>query len=268
MALFCRNCGAKVSDGWKFCSHCGEKLNNEGIFEPKRSGMDLAADAALERLRGETRSGHLLLKATEDNLGAHLFDSVHSTTWFIFDDGSYAEIEERAAGEYPKDFSERYNILSKDKMAEIKSLIAADWGRTYREAWDGTGWQFDAFHPDGSLLKTSGCGYIYGNLCLEKLASCMPRLILPSLKELQKFEAAYASSENNKQQLQQSTVCGCFYCQKIYKPVEITDWIADDGQAATSTAVCPYCGKDSVIGESSEYSITEDFLRGMNSLFF
>ena len=175
MARFCRDCGAAVFEGWKFCGYCGAKLNNEIISEPKKSGMDLAANAALEKLRGETRSGYLLLKATEYNWGVHLFDSVHSTTWFIFDDGSYAEIEERAAGEYPKDFSERYDILPEDKMAEIKSLTAADWGRTHHDAVDGTGWQFDAFHPDGSLLKTSGCGYIYGNLCLEVLAKYMPR---------------------------------------------------------------------------------------------
>lgn len=75
---------------------------------------------------------------------------------------------------------------------------------------------------------------------------------------------AHKNSINNKKSLQNDTVCGCFYCLKIYSPKEITEWIQDtDG-----TALCPYCGIDSVIGEGSGYPITEEFLKQMNKRWF
>lgn len=75
---------------------------------------------------------------------------------------------------------------------------------------------------------------------------------------------AHAFSSNHKEQLLKDTKCGCFYCLTIFNPREISFWIADkDG-----TATCPYCGIDSVIGESSGYPITEDFLDKMKSYWF
>jgi len=59
--------------------------------------------------------------------------------------------------------------------------------------------------------------------------------------------------------------CGCFYCIKIFQPSEISDWIQDKED---KTAVCPYCGIDSVIGDSSGYPITKDFLSKMNQYWF
>ena len=52
---------------------------------------------------------------------------------------------------------------------------------------------------------------------------------------------------------------------KIFTPQEITDWIEDKSGI---TALCPSCGIDSVIGESSGFPITEEFMREMNSYWF
>ena len=70
---------------------------------------------------------------------------------------------------------------------------------------------------------------------------------------------AHRFSANHKEALQKDSLCGCFYCLKIFHPSEIEDWIEDK----SGTAQCPYCGIDSVIGESSGYPITESFLRKM-----
>lgn len=51
----------------------------------------------------------------------------------------------------------------------------------------------------------------------------------------------------NKQELEKADKCGCFYCNKIYTPKEIVNW-TDNQQ----TAVCPYCGVDSVIANPNE----------------
>ena len=76
--------------------------------------------------------------------------------------------------------------------------------------------------------------------------------------------AAHKFCTNNKEDLLKDRSCGCFYCMEIFKPTEITDWILD----TKGTAVCPYCGVDSVIGESSGYPITKEFLKEMNDYWF
>ena len=79
-----------------------------------------------------------------------------------------------------------------------------------------------------------------------------------------KLIAAHEFCTNNKTSLKRDKKCGCFHCMKIYDPIEIKDWITD----ADGTAICPYCGIDSVLGESSGYPITEDFLSEMNDYWF
>ena len=76
--------------------------------------------------------------------------------------------------------------------------------------------------------------------------------------------AAHAFCSNNKPMLEKDTKCGCFYCLEIFNPAEISEWIID----SKGTAVCPYCGIDSVIGESSNYPITQEFLQAMKEYWF
>lgn len=78
------------------------------------------------------------------------------------------------------------------------------------------------------------------------------------------YISAHKFSSNHKQQLLSDKKCGCFYCLKIFDPKEITNWIEDED----GTAICPYCGIDSVIGESSGYPITEEFLAKMQKHWF
>ena len=46
--------------------------------------------------------------------------------------------------------------------------------------------------------------------------------------------------------------CSCFYCGKRFNPKEIKEW-TDEGQ----TALCPYCGVDSVIPNPTEENLKE-----------
>ncbi len=76
---------------------------------------------------------------------------------------------------------------------------------------------------------------------------------------------AHKFSSNHQTALMRDKICGCFHCLKIFPPFEITDWIQDKQD---KTALCPYCGIDSLIGDSSGYSITKDFLSKMNQYWF
>lgn len=77
---------------------------------------------------------------------------------------------------------------------------------------------------------------------------------------------AHEFSSHHREQLQHDKVCGCFYCLSIFSPEEIRVWLKEkDGR---ETAMCPYCFVDSVIGESSGYPITKEFLLKMRRIWF
>ena len=71
---------------------------------------------------------------------------------------------------------------------------------------------------------------------------------------------------NNYPKIKEDEICGCVYCLNIFKPSEIFDFtIEPDGG---HTALCPYCDIDSVIGDSSGFPITKEFLKKMNEYWF
>lgn len=78
------------------------------------------------------------------------------------------------------------------------------------------------------------------------------------------YVAAHEFSIYNKDQIVSSTKCGCFCCLKIFSPSKITEWTDPDDD----TALCPYCGIDSVIGDASGYEITETFMKKMYDHWF
>ena len=75
--------------------------------------------------------------------------------------------------------------------------------------------------------------------------------------------AAHKFCTGNKEQLMSDRVCGCFYCLSIYDPKEIHAWI-DNG----TTGLCPHCGVDAILSESSGYPITKEFLQKMQRHWF
>ena len=80
---------------------------------------------------------------------------------------------------------------------------------------------------------------------------------------------AHPFSNNHMEALKRDSVCGCFYCGSIFHPSEIEDWIvADNPCDKDGTAQCPHCGIDAVIGESSGFPITEQFLKKMHDYWF
>lgn len=90
---------------------------------------------------------------------------------------------------------------------------------------------------------------------------------------MEDYIEAHKYSNNHMEQLKKDKVCGCFYCMTIFSPEEINFWLIADKDADTDadklgTAVCPYCSIDSVIGESSGYPITKDFLKKMYDHWF
>lgn len=84
----------------------------------------------------------------------------------------------------------------------------------------------------------------------------------------EELEKAHRYSSNNKPDLQHDKICGCFCCLEIFDPKKVEYMQADNDCDRLGTAVCPYCGVDSVIGESSGFPITKEFLQEMQKKWF
>ena len=74
---------------------------------------------------------------------------------------------------------------------------------------------------------------------------------------------AHACSMYNRKQLSKVDKCGCFYCLQVFNPNKILEWV-DDGQ----TALCPFCGVDSIIYDNKTYPLSKDFLEEMYKYWF
>ncbi|MBQ7827092.1 MAG: cytoplasmic protein [Clostridia bacterium] len=80
----------------------------------------------------------------------------------------------------------------------------------------------------------------------------------------EQLRSAHKHCTRNHDDLSKSKICGCFHCQSIYSPDEITDWLKE----GCGTALCPRCGIDAVIGEEAGYPITKEFLQEMHESWF
>jgi hypothetical protein len=91
----------------------------------------------------------------------------------------------------------------------------------------------------------------------------------------EELSTAISHSYQNRDEIQRSEQCGCFHCLARFTPSEISLWTDsidpddDDSGALRSdsdrypgmTAICPRCEYDSVLGSSSGYMLTDDFLK-------
>lgn len=80
---------------------------------------------------------------------------------------------------------------------------------------------------------------------------------------------AHRHSSNHRAEIEASFRCGCYFCLEIFPPDEISAWGADPEasnwqDAEGTTALCPRCGSECVIGDASGYVIDPQFLNNMN----
>lgn len=83
-------------------------------------------------------------------------------------------------------------------------------------------------------------------------------------------------STRNRVLLAQSEFAGCFYCGTRFAPTEITEWIdlpagddSDDERLERGvTALCPYCGIDSVLPTAAPITWDNQLLKDMHAHWF
>jgi hypothetical protein len=78
---------------------------------------------------------------------------------------------------------------------------------------------------------------------------------------------AHGHSSRHRVEVQGSVACGCFHCCEVFPSSAITEWTDELGGEGT-TALCPKCGIDAVIGDRSGFAVSPEFLRKMRSYWF
>ena len=79
-------------------------------------------------------------------------------------------------------------------------------------------------------------------------------------------QASKAAFEN-WDSVKKSSLCGCYYCGRIFPSSEVADndWVPD---LHGRTVLCPYCFIDSVIGDASGIPIQKDVLEELYDYWF
>lgn len=80
--------------------------------------------------------------------------------------------------------------------------------------------------------------------------------------------AAHTFSFGNHEDLRKPQRCGCFYCLQIFPSDQLREEDCIEEGSGVLTVCCPFCGIDSVIGESSGYQITPELLHKMHEYWF
>jgi hypothetical protein len=81
------------------------------------------------------------------------------------------------------------------------------------------------------------------------------------------LEALHKLSSRNRDALRGAHPCGCFYCLKAFEAGAITEWIPEaDGKEVT--ALCPFCGIDSVLPARGGQAVDQEMLKAMQIYWF
>ena len=87
------------------------------------------------------------------------------------------------------------------------------------------------------------------------------------------LESVHRYSSGHRELLERSDRAGCFYCRRLFDPVQITDWV-DGRQVETGdvsdgvTALCPHCGIDAVLPSAAPIVLGADLLAEMHRYWF
>jgi len=154
------------------------------------------------------------------------------------------------------------------KKAIIEFKIGDDFHRNY-EKWNHREMYIDRKNDKyEEIIKNKDTGEIIHE-CKEPLSQHVGHGSTKYIKYKPEYlKAAHKHSIFHKKEILESDICGCFYCKKTFLPTAIKEW-CDESNPKGSTALCPKCGIDSVLGSKSGYPVNDvKFLEEMNKHWF
>ena len=78
-------------------------------------------------------------------------------------------------------------------------------------------------------------------------------------------QAFHDATTHNRESIERSKMCGCYYCESIFPVTELTDDNYVDGG---TTACCPHCDMDTVYGDASGIELTPEKLKKLHRRWF
>ncbi|MBM3493143.1 MAG: hypothetical protein FJX72_02290 [Armatimonadetes bacterium] len=89
------------------------------------------------------------------------------------------------------------------------------------------------------------------------------------VSDLDAAEQACQHSSHNRDEVLASDTCACYHCLRTFVPSDLTDddW-ADEAGAPSSTALCPFCGIDAVLGSTSGIELEPAALQRLREHWF
>ena len=87
------------------------------------------------------------------------------------------------------------------------------------------------------------------------------------------LDSIHRYCSRNRERLESSAQCGCFYCLAIFAPVEIKNWIDgprdEKDEQREVTALCPHCGIDTVLPDNiPDVPLKAELLKAMKQYWF
>lgn len=89
--------------------------------------------------------------------------------------------------------------------------------------------------------------------------------IIPNMAKNELFENIFKHTANNEIEIVTSENCSCIFCRHTYSARLVKDWVSD---SKGTNAICPNCGIDAVVGDSSGYTFDKEQLKTVNLYFF
>ena len=78
-------------------------------------------------------------------------------------------------------------------------------------------------------------------------------------------QAFHDATTHNRESIEKSKMCGCYYCEYIFPSSEITD---DNYIDEGTTACCPNCDMDTVYGDASGIELSPEHLKQLHRKWF
>lgn len=83
------------------------------------------------------------------------------------------------------------------------------------------------------------------------------------------IEEIYKRSFRNRDLIKTASECHCVYCLRAFPPDMITEWLdPKEAEGEGQTAVCPFCGLDSLIPKNRDLHLTSDLMGQMHEKYF
>ena len=72
----------------------------------------------------------------------------------------------------------------------------------------------------------------------------------------------------NREEIEASSRCACFYCQEVFRATEVKDYIVEPSMDYKETALCPRCGADTILGDAAGIPFYKELIEKLHHHYF